>query len=265
VAEPRLSAVVIARDEEAHLPDCLAALAFADEVIVVVDEASRDATEAIARASADRVVVRPFDSFAAQRNAGRAAASGRWILAIDADERVTAELAAEIRATVEGPAPHSGYRVPIRSVIFGRPFVGSGTQLDRPVRLFLRERGRWSGEVHETVALDGPIGDLRSLLLHRTHETLSVYLGKLDRYTTLEARALAARGRRPRLFDLTLRPLAAFLKLYFGRGGVWDGVEGFLFCALSGVSVLVRNAKLRELTRRAVVPAIPASPAEVVA
>lgn len=248
--EPLLSAVVIARDEAHELAGCLDALAWADERVVVVDAASTDATEAIARAKADRVIVRPFDTFAAQRNAGRAAAIGRWVLAVDADERVTPELAAEIRAVIESPEPgYSGYRVSIRSVLFGRPFVASGTQLDRPLRLFLRERGRWVGAVHETVALDGRIGQLRGVILHHTHESLSVFLSKLDRYTTLEAAELAARGRRPRWFDLTLRPVATFLRLYVARGGFRDGTEGFLFCAMSGVSTLVRNAKLRELTR----------------
>ncbi len=244
---PNISAVIIARDEAANLGACLDSLAWVDETIVVVDAASTDATESIARARADRVVVRPFDGFAAQRNAGRAVAQGNWLLAIDADERVTEELATEIRAMIrQSDHNTAGYRIAIRSVIFGRPFVASGTQLDWPLRLFRREQGEWTGDVHETVALNGPIGRLQHVIDHRTHETLSVFLAKLDRYTTLEARQLHDQGRQPRLFDLTLRPLWTFLRIYLARGGFRDGVEGFLFSALSGVSVLIRNAKLRE-------------------
>ena len=250
MAEPRVSAVILARNEARELPGCLDALAWADERIVVVDPASTDATEAVARRLADRTIVRRFDTFAAQRNAGREAAQGRWILAVDADERVSPELADEIRTVVDlDRAPCAGYRIPIRSVLFGRRFVASGTQLDRPLRLFLRERGRWVGDVHETVQLDGSVGQLQNVIQHRTHETLSIFLAKLDHYTTLEAAELAGQGRQPRPFDLTLRPLATFLRLYVARGGFRDGVEGFLFCALSGVSTLVRYGKLRELSR----------------
>ncbi|GIW87478.1 MAG: glycosyl transferase [Isosphaeraceae bacterium] len=256
MAEPRISALIIARDAAHDLPGCLDSLTWTDERIVVVDPASSDATEALARRLADQTVVRPFDTFAAQRNAGLARAQGRWVLAVDADERVTPELAQEIQTTIaQSPPEIAGYRIPIRSILFGRPFVASGTQLDRPLRLFLRDRGRWVGRVHETVELNGAVGQLRHVIDHRTHETLSVFLSKLDRYTTLEAAELASRGRRPRPFDLTLRPLGTFFRLYLARAGFRDGVEGFLFCSLSAVSTLVRYAKLRELDRTRPAPA----------
>ena len=135
MAEPRISALVLARDEAANLPGCLASLAWVDEVVVVVDGASRDATLAIARRLADVVVVRDFDDFAGQRNAGLDAASGDWVFAIDSDERATPDLAAEVRQALARQADErneeevpSGYRVPIQSVILGRSFGFSGTQ-----------------------------------------------------------------------------------------------------------------------------------------
>jgi glycosyltransferase involved in cell wall biosynthesis len=271
MTEPRLTALIIARDEEAQLSACLDALAWADEAVVVVDAASGDATEAIARARADRVLVRDFDDFASQRNAALALATGEWVFAVDADERATPALANEVRSRVADPSsPCVGYRVPIRSTVFGRPFRGSGTQRDRPLRLFRRDAGRWVGAVHETVAIDGPIGRLRHHLTHQTHESLSIYLDKLNAYTTLEAHRLYEAGVRPRLFDQTLRPLWTFLKLYFGRLGFLDGPEGFAFCALSAVSVGVRNGKLRELARHgrkpveSIAPAAPGPPCAAV-
>ncbi|HEX8201660.1 MAG TPA: glycosyltransferase, partial [Isosphaeraceae bacterium] len=112
---PRISALVLARDEAANLPGCLAALGWVDERVVVVDRRSRDATEAIARRAADIVAVRDFTSFADQRNAALELAGGDWVFAVDADERVTPALAAEIRRVVADPAAHhAGYRVPIR-------------------------------------------------------------------------------------------------------------------------------------------------------
>lgn len=248
--EPRVSALIVARDEARNLPGCLDALAWADEVVVVVDAASRDATEAIARARADRVAVREFDDFASQRNAALDLASADWVFAVDADERATPALASEVRATVgDRSSSHAGYRVPIRSVILGRRFGHSGTQDDRPLRLFRRDAGWWVGEVHETVALRGTAGRLSAWLEHETLPDVRAFLAKLDRYTSLEAIKLANLGRRPRRFDLTLRPLWTFARLYLGKQGFRDGPEGFAFCALSAVSVAVRQWKLRELVR----------------
>jgi glycosyltransferase involved in cell wall biosynthesis len=246
--EPRLSVLVVARNEEQNLSECLDAARFADERVVVVDAASQDASLEIARREADVVAVRPFDNFANQRNEALALASGVWVLSIDADERVTPELAAEIRGRIADPAHEFvGFRVPIRSEILGRPFGYSGTQQDLPLRLFRRDRGRWTGLVHETVAIEGPIGRMRHVLEHRTLPSIRVFLGKIDHYTTLEASDLYQAGRRFRTSDLTLRPFWTFLKLYLFKQGFRDGIEGLMFCGLSGVSVAVRTWKLREL------------------
>lgn len=252
MVSPRVTALIIARDEAEQLPGCLATLGWAQEVVVVVDAASRDQTEAIARRHTDRVLKRRFDDFAGQRNAGLDRAGGDWVLAIDADERVTPELAAEVRrVTADTEATHDAYRVPIRSAILGREFSYSGTQDDNPLRLIRRGAGRWSGEVHETFEVRGTVGQLAHPIRHRTLPDLRTFLRKLNTYTTLEARRLRREGRGVRPGDLAIRPLATFLKLYLLKQGFRDGPEGFLFCALSGVSVLVRNGKHRELLREA--------------
>jgi glycosyltransferase involved in cell wall biosynthesis len=251
-AEPRISALVLARDEAANLPGCLASLAWVDEIVVVVDAASRDATLEIAERDADAVVVRPFDDFASQRNAALQRATGDWVLSVDADERATAALAAEVRALIaalEDASAPAGYRVPIRSVILGRPFGFSGTQDDRPLRLFRRGAGRWIGAVHETVALRGPVGTLRAALQHRTIPDMQTFLRKLDHYTTLEALKLERENIPYRASELAVRPLWTFLKLYLAKQGFRDGLEGLVFCAMSGVSVGVRQWKYRERLR----------------
>ena len=246
--EPRITALIVAKDEEANLPGCLASVAFAHERVVVVDPSSRDDTRGVAERLADVVVVRPFDDFASQRNAGRAAALGDWILSIDADERATPELADEIRAALADPSsPHAGFRIPIRSEILGRPFGYSGTQQDLPLRLFRRDRGVWTGRVHETVRLDGSEARMHGVLEHRTIPDVRVFLRKIDHYTSLEARDLHRAGARFRARDLTLRPAWLFLKLYLYKQGFRDGLEGLMFCAMSGVSAAVRTWKLREL------------------
>ncbi len=248
--DSRVSVLILAKNEAQKLPDCLASVRWADEVVVVVDRESRDDTEAVARRAATVVVVRDFADFASQRNAALALASGEWVFALDADERVTPELASEIRRTTSDPSlGHNGYRVPIRSVILGRPFSFSGTQHDRPLRLFRRGMGRWVGAVHETVELQGSAGTLRHELTHHTLEDMKTFLRKLDEYTTLEAQTFEREGRRLRVTDLSVRPAWTFLKLYFGKAGFRDGLEGFVFCALSGFSVAIRNWKYRERVR----------------
>ena len=250
MADPRVSVLILARDEAHNLADCLTSVAWADETVVVVDRASRDDTESIARRSATRVEVRGFDDFAAQRNAALGLATGDWVFAVDADERATPALAAEIRrVTAEPASPTNGYRVPIRSMILGRPFRYSGTQYDLPLRLFRRGSGRWVGVVHETVALDGPSGTLAEALQHRTIPDMQTFLRKLNEYTTLEALKFEREGRAFRAADLTLRPAWTFLKLYVARQGFRDGLEGLAFCGLSGFSVAVRSWKHREMIR----------------
>jgi glycosyltransferase involved in cell wall biosynthesis len=247
--EPRLSVLIVAKNEGHNLADCLASTSWADERVVVVDAASRDATLEIARREADVVVVRAFDDFASQRNAALERASGDWVFSIDADERATPALAQEIRRAISDRAAHFlGYRIPIRSVILGRPFSFSGTQHDLPLRLYRRDSGYWVGLVHETVALSGAAGQLQNELSHHSLPSAQVFLRKINEYTTLEARTLAASKRRYRISDLAFRPLWTFLKLYVLKQGFRDGAAGFLFCALSGVSLAVRAWKHRELT-----------------
>ena len=242
--------MIVARDEAENLQGCLESLAWADESVVVVDAASLDRTEALARRLATRVIVRAFDDFAGQRNAGLELATGDWVFAVDADERATPELADEIRRTLHAhPTGPAGYRVPIRSVVLGRRFGHSGTQHDRPLRLFRRTLGRWVGTVHETVELRGEAGELREHLTHRTLPDMKTFLRKIDHYTTLEATRFHVEGRPFRLVDLTARPAWTFAKLYLGKQGFRDGLEGLAFCALSGLSVAVRHWKLRELIR----------------
>jgi glycosyltransferase involved in cell wall biosynthesis len=247
--EPTLSVLVVAKDEAHNLADCLASARWAQERVVVVDSASRDFTLEVARREADVVAVRDFENFASQRNAALALATGDWVLSVDADERVTPELAAEIRRVITLPeACCRGYRVPIRSVILGKQFAFSGTQDDRPLRLFRRDSGRWTGLVHEIVELDGQAGTLDHALAHHTLGDIGIFLGKLDHYTTLEAAGLARASRRFRVRDLALSPAWTFFKLFVVKQGFRDGVEGFMFCMLSGVSTAVRAWKHRALT-----------------
>ena len=252
--ESRISVLILAKNEAENLPNCLDTVSWANEVIVVVDRSSRDETQAIAQRGADLVAIRTFDDFANQRNAALELATGDWVFAIDADERATPELAAEIRrVTADRSHRHNGFRVPIRSVVLGRPFRYSGTQYDRPLRLFRRGSGRWVGAVHETVDIKGTVGLLSHCLQHRTIPDMRTFLRKINEYTTLEAVKFEREGRPYKFTDLALRPAWTFGKLYLAKQGFRDGLEGLAFCAMSGLSVAVRHWKHREivLARRA--------------
>ena len=255
--EPKISALILAKNEAETLPACLASLGWVNEVIVVVDAASRDITERIARRRADRVLVRPFTDFASQRNAALALASGDWVFAIDADERAPAELAAEIRATLATPQrAYTGYHVPIRSIILGKPFNFSGTQDDKPLRPFRRwPAANGLARSTTTVKLGGDARHYRCGMPFDI-EPFPICTPFSARLTATRPSWCAAgnatrRAAKPDFLlpIFTIRPLWTFAKLYLGKRGFRDGLEGLAFCALSGMSVAVCKWKMRELLR----------------
>lgn len=249
---PRLAAVLIARDEEDRLPQALASVAFADEVVVVVDAATTDRTEEISRAAGAVVAVRTFDGFGPQKNAGIALASAPWILSIDADEIVSPELALEIRARLQElararePVPVA-FRLPIRLEFLGRTLRFGRDTVVRPIRLFHRDRARFSSDpVHEKVLVDGPVDALAETVLHRSYRDLSHYLEKLDRYTTLAAQGRTGGGW-GRL--LPLRVAWEFFDRAFLRLGILDGMAGLTYAALSSANTLLKYLKIAERSR----------------
>jgi glycosyltransferase involved in cell wall biosynthesis len=251
--EPRLSATLVARDEEDRLPDALASVAFADERIVVVDAKSTDRTEEVARRAGARVLVRPFDSFGRQKNAAAALATNRWILSVDADEIVSPKLALEIRARLAAAAsetsPPAAFRVPIRLEFLGHELLFGRDTLARPARLYDRLRARFSDDlVHEKILAAGPVESLEESVLHRSYRDLAHYLEKLDRYTTLAAEAKWAAGRGVGGF-LPARVLWEFFDRAFLSLGFLDGSAGLTFAALSSANTLLTSLKLRELER----------------
>ncbi len=252
-AGPPLTVTLIARDEEDRLPAALEAVAFADEVVVVVDAATTDRTAEIAEAAGARVLVRVFDGFGTQKNAAAALASSRWVLSIDADEIVSPALALEIRARLATVAseknPPAAFRIPIRLEFLGRELRFGRDTVVRPVRLYDRTRARFSADpVHERVLADGPVDALDESVLHRSYRDLAHYLEKLDRYTTLaaEAKLAARKGGMP---FLPVRVVWEFLDRAFLRLGVLDGTAGLTFAALSAANTLLKYLKLRELER----------------
>lgn len=261
MSRPRLSVVIIARNEAERLPDCLASVQGLADELVLLDTESTDDTPELARAAGARVERQPFRGFGPTKQASVDLASGDWVLSIDADERVSPELAAEIRAVVAAPDSLSGYELRWEVWFLGGRMRFGGIGDKHVVKLFRRGQARFSDDaMHERVQVDGPVGRLRGPLQHHTVRTLGEYLGKLKRLeyeASVRADQLAARGVRYRWWDV-LRLPGNFLLYTVVRLGVLDGVRGWIWAAASAYLSWRKRDLLRD--RPAAGPRIGRSP-----
>jgi glycosyltransferase involved in cell wall biosynthesis len=226
-AAPRLSAIVITRNEAANIGECLDSIAFCDERIVV-DCGSSDGTLLIAKEKGVRVAFHEWKGFGPQKNYALSLARGDWVLSIDADERVTPELAAEIRSAIQG-AEANGFELLRSSTFCGSTIRYSGWSPDRVLRLFRRGKGRFTDDVvHERVACEGTISRLKAVLLHYPVARLEDAIRRMDTYSTLGAEKIAASGRRISIMTAIAHGLFAFLRTYVLRLGFLDGAAGFM-------------------------------------
>ena len=223
-----ISAVVLARDEERHLPDCLATLHWADEVLVL-DSGSRDATPRIAEEAGGRVVHRPFTYYGDQRQAALGLAEHTWLFFVDADERVPPALAEEVRRIVADESrPEVGWWVPRRNYFWGKEVRHSGWAPDHQLRLLRRDAARYDPTqiVHEVAQLDGPAGYLTNSLIHVNYESWGEFWRKQALFARHEGEKLAARGIRWKPWNILLQPLRAFHRRYIQSQGWKDGWLG---------------------------------------
>jgi hypothetical protein len=241
-----LSVVVITLNAASQLGACLASASFADE-IVVVDSGSGDDTVQIARSFGARVVSQAWMGFGPQKNFAVAAATHDWVLCLDADERVSPELAASIAGVLEKPV-HQAYAMPRRNRFLGRWLRHGEGYPDWNLRLFDRRAARWSDDpVHEKVMADGLAGRLAGDLLHESAESVEAYVQKQNRYSSLQAQALHAAGRRASGLQLWLSPLVRFIRFYVFRAGFLDGRAGFVHIAIGCFASFAKYAKLAAL------------------
>lgn len=226
-----LSAIVLTLNEEKHLPDCLASLAWADDVLVF-DSFSTDRTVEIARAAGARVAQRRFDHYAGQRNAALQASEAAWVFFVDADERATPELAAEVRGVL-GRA-EAGWWVPRHNYIFGKLTLHAGWYPDYQLRLLRRACARYDPNrpVHELVLLDGEAGYLRQPLLHLNYETVAEFIAKQTDYARYDAERLRLEGVRARPHHLLTMPVRQFWWRFVTLGGWRAGRHGLRLSAL---------------------------------
>jgi glycosyltransferase involved in cell wall biosynthesis len=243
-----LSAVLITRNAASVLEPCLESLVFADE-IVVVDSASSDGTLEIARRHGVRVVQKEWLGFGRQKQFAVEQAANDWVLCLDADERVSPELAASIQAALAAPVSPV-YRMARRNRFLGRWLAHGEGYPDWSPRLFNRMNARWSDDlVHEKVLFAVTPGTLQGDLMHDSSDDLANYLDRQNRYTTLAARQAFERGRSASMLHLLFSPVVRFFKFYVFRLGFLDGLPGLLHISIGCMNSYLKYAKLIELRK----------------
>ena len=244
-----LSVFIITLNEERNIAACLESVCWADE-IVVVDSGSRDKTLEICRHFGCRIFQQPWLGYGAQKNFALDKCSHQWVLSLDADERLTPELQAEIRQLLRQSPACDGYELNRQNFFLGRWIKHGGWYPDYLVRLFRRGAGRFEERlVHESVRLQSRPGRLKHHLRHYTYRSLNDYLQRMQRYCELGARQMAREGRRAAYTDLLGHPLGTFFKMYLLKQGFRDGYHGLLLAGLYSFYSFVKYARLWELGR----------------
>ncbi|MGE0094329.1 MAG: glycosyltransferase family 2 protein [Alphaproteobacteria bacterium] len=244
---PRLSALVVARNEEAQLARCLEPLRFADELVVVLDR-STDGSRAIAERFGARVLEGAWEIEGPRRNAGIALCTGDWILEVDADERVTPELAKEIRARI-ATAPPGHFLIPIDNYVGDRLVRhgwGAAWGTSATVRLFSRGMKSWGDQrIHPRTKLGGVRQTLSQPMAHYVDKNISDMIRRLDRYTTARAADMRATGQIGTTPDNVRRFFSRFYKCYVGRKGYKEGGYGVLLALMAGLYPLLSHLKAK--------------------
>ena len=237
-----LSVAIICRDEVDRIERAIRSVAFADEV-VVVDSGSTDGTVELARRLGARVIEADWPGHVAQKNRAWAEARGDWVLSIDADEAVSAPLAAAIQAALRGPAA-DGYRFARLNTWLGYPLRHGRWYPDRRLRLARKAAGRWGGDdPHDQLVVDGVVAELEGDLDHVPYRSLADHLATIDRYSRISAAGLRARGVRAGWGDVLVRPTWHFLRAFVFAAGFRDGIPGLVVAGLGAMYTLLKWAR----------------------
>jgi len=242
-----LAAVILSKNEEAHIVECISSVQWADRV-VVFDSFSTDRTVTLAQDAGADVIQNPFENYAQQRNAALDAVDADWILFVDADERSSPEQAAEIRDLLPR-AEHNGYWIPRHNYIFGKLTRHTGWYPDYQMRLLRRGKARYDPErqVHELVILEGDPGYLAVPFTHFNYTSFRQFREKQNRYVRYDARILQEQGIRPRPHKFLTQPLRQFLWRFVTLRGYRDGWHGLRMSLLMAWYEFQKYVHLRRL------------------
>ncbi|HSF68756.1 MAG TPA: glycosyltransferase family 2 protein [Nitrospira sp.] len=249
-----LACVVITKNEEGNIHDCLASVSWAAERFVV-DAESSDRTADLARAAGAKVVVRPWPGFGAQKNYGMDQVAAEWILILDADERVPDPLQREILSRIAAwkVGDPVAYEIPRRNYFYGAWVRHAGVYPDYQIRLFRRGHARYNDvPVHENLIVQGTIGKLTNPMDHFTERRIRDHFKKFGFYTTLAAQEKGRTVHAVHARDLVFRPIIVFVKSYVLKQGFRDGVRGLIISMFAGMYTFVKYAKIWHMIRAAV-------------
>lgn len=259
----RISAVIIAKNEEKIIGQCLDSLRWADEIILV-DSGSADETVKIARKYGAKVFKREWDGYSGQKNFGISKARGEWVLSLDADEIVTGELREEIRKIVQSPGSRvqggkpetgnrkpelspAGYYIPRKSFFYGKELRFGDIYPDYQLRLFKRGSGKYTKtELHERIELDGRAAKLKKPMLHFSKDSVAGHVDAMDKYTGLEVIRALKIGYRPTGYSVFIKPALNFIKYYFFKLGFLDGIKGLIYQSIVAQYYFVKEVKIME-------------------
>ncbi len=249
----KISSISVAKNEELNIKKCIESLLTCiDEVIVLVDEESSDKTFEIIK-SHTKVKCKEVKwvGYAKTKQYAISLTSNDWILWLDADEVVSKELSKEIIDFKSTVPSFNAYSISRKAFFLGRWIKHSGWYPGKATRLFNKHKVRFSeNEVHEYLLVGGEIGELKSDIEHYTDPDIHHYFKKFNRYTTLAAVELAKQGKSFSIFDILLRPIGIFIKMYFLKLGFLDGIRGFILAIFSSAYVFTKYCKFWELKNK---------------
>lgn len=244
-AKKSISALIIAKNEEKNIEDCLKSVDWADEIILV-DSKSTDKTIEIAKRYTDKIIEHDWQGYAFARDLSLKNANGEWIISLDADERVSAELKDEIQNLLQQENLKNGYLIPRRNYFLDKVIKTCFWYPDHQMRFFRKDSASVSQrEVHEGFVVKGEHGVLKNDLIHFTHQDLHSTFDKINKYSSLEVKEIE-NAKHVKKIDLVIHPIAAFLNHYISRKGYKDGIHGMMVSIIHAMTNMMRYMKLWE-------------------
>jgi glycosyltransferase involved in cell wall biosynthesis len=243
-----ISAFIVCSNEERQIARALNSVKFCDEIVVIVDDKSKDKTEEIARAFGAKVIINPWPGFVKQKAFGLKHCSSEWVLNIDADEELSPELQQEIQQVCNGAPTHDGFEINRVVYYLGRWWRRGGWYPEFRLRLVRRSAATWGGDdPHEHAIVSGSTARLDSELYHYTHTEIADQIDTLNRFSSQAARTQHQKKKRVSLTKLIGRPIARFIKFYILKRGYRDGIAGLVVAVSEAFYVFLKYAKLWEL------------------
>ena len=239
----KITAIIPTLNEEIHITEAIKSVSFADEIIII-DSFSTDKTLEIAAKFDVKIIKRKFDDFSSQKNFAIEQAMHSWIYILDADERVTPEVEKEILEAVKNPQDYVGFYVRRRFYFAGEVINYCGWQRDKVIRLFLKEKCKYQGVVHETIVSDGEFGFFKNKIDHFGYRDYNHFISKIHQYGELKAIQLHQQGKKVSLFHIVIKPPARFFIHYIIRKGFLDGFAGLILATTQAYAVRTRYIKL---------------------